>query len=185
MSVPTDLEDVAQSPADADLETVSRILLGMSRGDLLKLYEKHNSPESFVEFLAQSISATSTDEAGSSFASALRPIISRGVVSSVERDPETFGRAIAPVMGPALREAVRQSLTEFVRNTEQLLNDSLSVRGLRWRVEALRTGRSFASVALMHSLIYRWSTSTWSIARADCSCTMRLSIHRWKPGNRS
>jgi OOP family OmpA-OmpF porin len=140
---------------DTELETVARILLGMSRDQLLELYRKHDSPESFVEYLARSIAATSKNDAGGSFASAMAPIVSRGVLTTVERDPETFGRAIAPVMGPALREAVRQSLTEFVRNTEQLLNDSLSVRGLRWRLEALRTGRSFASVALMHSLIYR------------------------------
>ncbi len=38
---------------------------------------------------------------------------------------------------------------------EALEHHSLSWRGIKWRIEAIRTGRSFTEIALLHSLVYR------------------------------
>jgi len=35
------------------------------------------------------------------------------------------------------------------------MEQSLSLRGLKWRLEAIRTGRSFSEVVLLHSLVFR------------------------------
>ncbi len=74
---------------------------------------------------------------------------------SVKRDPQPLIDAVAPVIGPAIRKAVSAAIRGMTRTLNQVLEDSLSPRGLAWRVEAWRTGRSFAEVALLHSLIYR------------------------------
>jgi len=58
-------------------------------------------------------------------------------------------------MGPAIRKAIASALSGMVQSFNQTLNYSMSVRGLRWRWEALRTGRSFAEVVLLHTLLYR------------------------------
>jgi len=58
-------------------------------------------------------------------------------------------------MGPAIRKAISSALSGMIESFNQTLSYSVSVRGLRWRLEALRTGKSFAEVVLMHTLLYR------------------------------
>ena len=43
----------------------------------------------------------------------------------------------------------------FLDSFNQIMDQSLSWQGLKWRVEGLRTGRSFTEVVLLHSLVFR------------------------------
>jgi OOP family OmpA-OmpF porin len=43
----------------------------------------------------------------------------------------------------------------MLESFNQALEHSLSLQGLKWRVESVRTGRPFAEIVLMHSLLYR------------------------------
>jgi OOP family OmpA-OmpF porin len=43
----------------------------------------------------------------------------------------------------------------MVQSFNQSLTYSMSVKGLRWRLEALRTGKSFGEVVLLHTLLFR------------------------------
>jgi len=55
------------------------------------------------------------------------------------------------MIGPATRSA----LSEKIQGMNQALADSFSLRGLKWRWEAFTTGKTFAEVVMLHSLIYR------------------------------
>jgi outer membrane protein OmpA-like peptidoglycan-associated protein len=87
--------------------------------------------------------------------SALMPTVEQAITISVRRDPTTLVDAIFPVMGPAIRKAIAQAFSEMVQSLNQALDHSISIKGLRWRIEALRTGRPFAEVVLSHTLLYR------------------------------
>ncbi|NJM53355.1 MAG: hypothetical protein HC846_08145 [Blastocatellia bacterium] len=43
----------------------------------------------------------------------------------------------------------------MVQSLNQSLEHSISPKGLRWRIEAWQTGKSFAEVVMLNSLIYR------------------------------
>ena len=58
-------------------------------------------------------------------------------------------------MGPAIRKAIAEALRGLVQSLNQALEHSLSWRGIKWRIEALRTGRTFAEVVLSKTLVYR------------------------------
>jgi OOP family OmpA-OmpF porin len=58
-------------------------------------------------------------------------------------------------MGPAIRRAISQALAGMMQSVNQALEHTLSLKGLAWRWEAVRTGTSFAEVVLRHSLLYR------------------------------
>jgi OOP family OmpA-OmpF porin len=73
----------------------------------------------------------------------------------VRRDPTPLVNAIFPIIGPVIRKAVAEALGRLVQSLNQTLDNSLSLRSLRWRLEARRSGRSFAEVVLAHTLIYR------------------------------
>lgn len=86
---------------------------------------------------------------------ALQPTVEGALRESVRRNPQVLVDALFPVMGPAIRRAVASALGEMIQSLNRTLEHSVSLRGLKWRLEAARTGKSFAEVVLLHSLVYR------------------------------
>ncbi len=74
---------------------------------------------------------------------------------SIKNNPQQMVDAIYPVMGPAIRKAISGALTSMAQSLNQRLTYNFSLQGLKWRLESLRTGRSFAEVVLLHTLVYR------------------------------
>lgn len=89
------------------------------------------------------------------FAEALRPSVETALKRSLRDEPEFWAQNMSPLLGPAIRAAVASGLRDMVQTINQVLENSLSVRGWRWRAEAWRTGNSFAQIALLRSLVYR------------------------------
>ncbi len=88
-------------------------------------------------------------------AEALRPTVEAALRRSVRDDPRAWSEAIFPILLPAVRMAVTSALREMVQTLNQVLEHSLSLRSWRWRIEAWRTGKSFAEVVLLRTLVYR------------------------------
>ncbi len=86
---------------------------------------------------------------------ALAPTVEKALNASVRRDPRPLADALFPVMGPAIRRAIAQALAGMMESVNQVLEDSLTIRGLRWRWQAFRSGVSYREIALRHSLVYR------------------------------
>ena len=89
------------------------------------------------------------------FTHALTPPVERAITASVRSNPGPLADALFPVMGPAIRKAVAAALSGMVEGLNRTLEHSLSWRSLVWRVEALRSGKSFGEVMLLHTLVYR------------------------------
>ncbi|MDQ3753136.1 MAG: OmpA family protein, partial [Acidobacteriota bacterium] len=86
---------------------------------------------------------------------ALLPTVEQAINISVRKDPQVLVDAIFPVIGPAIRRASAAALSGMTQSLNQTLAYSLSPRGLKWRLEAFRTGKSFAELVLLHTLRYR------------------------------
>lgn len=92
---------------------------------------------------------------GSRLADALEQPVGECINRSVDRNPTLFADALYPVMAPAIRRSISETLKGLVQSINQAIDHSLSPRGLRWRIEAWRSGESFAAVVIKHTLIYR------------------------------
>ncbi|MBX3237581.1 MAG: OmpA family protein [Nitrospiraceae bacterium] len=86
---------------------------------------------------------------------ALTPHVSDALGVSVRKRPQMIVDAIAPIMMPAIRQAIANALRGMVQSLNQTIEHSLSIRSLRWRLEAYRTGKPFAEIVLLHTLLYR------------------------------
>jgi len=86
---------------------------------------------------------------------ALEPSVQRAVHNAIHHDPAPFADALYPALAPTIRRAISETLRGMVQSLNELLEHSLSIQGLRWRLQALRTRRSFAEVVLSNSLVYR------------------------------
>ncbi len=88
-------------------------------------------------------------------ARALQPVIDTAMKRSARRNPKVIADAIFPSLGPAIRKAISATLMSMVQSLNHILNQSFSFQGIKWRIEALRTRKSFAEVVLLHTLVYR------------------------------
>lgn len=86
---------------------------------------------------------------------ALAPTVEEAITASVRRNPRPLADALFPIFGPAIRKAIAASLSGMLESLNQTLDHSLSWRAVQWRITALRTGRSFAEVVLLNTLLYR------------------------------
>jgi OOP family OmpA-OmpF porin len=85
----------------------------------------------------------------------LNPLVEEAVRISVARDPRILSDTLFPIIGAAVRKAVAHALRGLVASINQTLERSLSLESLKWRLEAVRTGKPFGQVVLTHSLRYR------------------------------
>jgi OOP family OmpA-OmpF porin len=86
---------------------------------------------------------------------ALAPTIEESISASVRRNPQPLADALFPIIGPAIRKAIAATLGAMLESLNTSLEHSLSWRSLRWRLDARRTGRPFAEIVLLNTLVYR------------------------------
>ncbi|MBL3588335.1 MAG: hypothetical protein JMN24_00905 [gamma proteobacterium endosymbiont of Lamellibrachia anaximandri] len=92
---------------------------------------------------------------GEKLSTALSPTVEEIIRVSVKRNIRTFADLLFPVIGPAIRKAMSETLKQMIQSLSQAVENSLSWQGLKWRLESMRSGRPFAEIVLLHSLVYR------------------------------
>ena len=86
---------------------------------------------------------------------AMLPLTQEALSLSIKQSPQLISDSIAPILGPAIRKAIARAMRGMVQSLNQTLEYSMSWKGLQWRWEAFRTGKSFAEVVLLHTLRFR------------------------------
>ncbi len=143
--------------AAARFGELRELLLGRERRRLEELERRLEAlgltPEALAEHLPEAVAERSARD--DQLAVALAPTVEKSLLESVERHPERLAAVIYPVMGPAIRMAIAESLAGLVATINGAIEHSLSPRGLKWRLEAWRSGVPFAQIVLRHALVYR------------------------------
>lgn len=141
------------------LEELRHLILAPEQEALEQLRDRVADPTSRTEdvssVVAEAIQLRRSQGGDEALSHALTPTIESALRESVRKDPGSLADALFPVMGPAIRRSIQETLRSFLDSFNQIMDQSLSVQGLKWRVEALRTGRSFSEVVLLHSLVFR------------------------------
>jgi OOP family OmpA-OmpF porin len=86
---------------------------------------------------------------------AMTPVTERTIRRSVELNPKILAEALFPIMAPAIRRSIGQALETMVQSLNSAVENSLSPQSVRWRVEAWRTGKTFAEVVVVRTLLFR------------------------------
>jgi outer membrane protein OmpA-like peptidoglycan-associated protein len=157
--VPLEPADDSTANGAGALDELRHLILAPEQEALERLLHRVANPESRTEDVSSVVAeaiqrrrATGGDEA---LSDALTPTIETALRESVRKDPGTMADALFPVMGPAIRRSILETLRSFLESFNQIMDQSLSWQGLKWRIEGLRTGRSFTEVVLLHSLVFR------------------------------
>jgi len=146
----------ARDPVE-EFEELRRLLLSREREQLRDLSDrvadKERRSRDIASVLPEAVKLSR--ERGEQLTNALRPAVEDSFKESVDQRPQLFVDALHPIIGPLVRKSVSETLRRLLQSFNQTLEHTFSWRGLKWRWEALRTGRSFAEVVMLRSLVYR------------------------------
>src|SRR5262245_8814580 len=143
-------------PSAQELSELRELILGPERRRLRELERRLDAgatPEEVADLLPEAIALRAGRDR--QLARALAPTVESAIGESVRRNPREIASAIFPVLGPAIRKAIAETLAGLVASINNTIEHSLSPRGLRWRLEAWRTGVPYAQIVLKHALVYR------------------------------
>jgi outer membrane protein OmpA-like peptidoglycan-associated protein len=140
-----------------ELSELRRLLFGVEKTELDKLYERLNNPRITAEDVSRLLpdAAKLISLQNQKLGDAMITTVEHAIQASVKKDENVLATAIFPIVGPATRKAVTSALQEMMQTLDRTLEYSVSPKSLRWRLEARQTGKSFAEVVLLRTLIYR------------------------------
>jgi OOP family OmpA-OmpF porin len=146
------------SPRSRDeLTEVRNLLLGSEQAQLAKLRQRLDDPERRATELSEVIPEAMMLRSGrdDKLTTAIMPNVEKALDASVKRNSSVLVDTLFPLIGPVIRKSIGEALRERVQSFNQGLEHTFSVRGLKWRLEAMRTGQTFGEVVFLNTLVYR------------------------------
>lgn len=142
-----------------DFQELRDLLVAPERQEISRLRERLENPQVRAEdvsrVVAEAIHLRRRQDPGGAITQALTPTVEEALRESVRKDPRVLADALFPVMGPAIRRSITEAIRAMMESFNRTLERSVSVQGLKWRIESIRTGKPFAEVVMLHSLLYR------------------------------
>ena len=153
-------DGVLSKLTEEEIEELRRILLAPEQYQLMQLHRRLDELEapdaqlnSISKYLPEAVAINARK--GDKLAKALSQTFSRTLDVSVQQDTETMVEGISPLVVPALRRGIRESFRSTRNAVKWALQYGVSLQGIKWQIEAMRSGRSFSEVVLSHTLRYR------------------------------
>ena len=140
-----------------ELDELKQILFGEEQRTISALRERIVNPRQRAQDMAECLSESLSISAdkGSELTQSLQTPVTECVKYVARENTHVFANALFPVIMPAIRRSILDSLRSFIQNINQTIDQSFSARGVRWRLEALRTGVPFHEIVLKQTLVYR------------------------------
>ena len=140
-----------------EFATLRELLVGPERQQLDALADRVEEVAITPHMLADQLPEAIALRAGrdGQLGRALAPTVETALRESIRRNPREIATAIFPVLGPAIRKAIAETMSGLVRSINAAVEHSFSVQGIKWRLEAWRTGERYADVVIAHALVYR------------------------------
>ncbi len=140
----------------SELERLRHLLLRPEQQRLDELEGRDQSDAERARDIAELLpsalrQAADNGELGPALAGPLK----EGLRETIRQDAAGLAEVLFPIMGPSIRRAIAEALRDFVNNINGTVAQAVSWKGLRWRMDALRTGRPYGEVVLSHTLSYR------------------------------
>lgn len=144
--------------SDGDLKRLRHLLLGSDYEQVDELAKRVADPEARAKDVAEVIvdaSILSQETDREKLAVALQAPVTKAMNRSIEQDPENLANILFPVMMPAIRRAIADTMRQFTERVDTILSQQLSAQGLKWRVEALTSGVPFREIVLRETLQFQ------------------------------
>jgi len=139
-----------------EIEALRQLLVGSELRKLDQLIKRLENKEKFSSEIGEILPLAMIKSAsqGEHLSRALVPTVEEIVRLSIKSDINKFADALFPVIGPAIRKSITETVRQMFRSMNQIIENSFSLQGLKWRIESMRTGVPFAQIVLSKSLVF-------------------------------
>jgi hypothetical protein len=139
----------------SDFDRLRHLLLDEERGKRVLAEQRIDELERVNSELAALLPGLVTAAPPEPMSRALATPVAAALGNAVHKNRASIVDALFPVIGPIIRKAIAEALRNLMRDLNQVLEHGFSPRGIRWRIEAWRSGVPFAQIVLKHSLRYQ------------------------------
>ncbi|CAK7005014.1 MAG: hypothetical protein DELT_00197 [Desulfovibrio sp.] len=151
------LHELPEAPQDPELVRLRRLLFSREIALLDKIVERQDKKQygaqKVSEVIAEAITMRSAKDHQLNMA--LEPLVDDILKESLRRRQNDFVNALFPLMGPTIRKSIAETFRSMLESFSKSVEMAFSWRGLRWRFEAWRSGKSFSEIVMLHTLVYR------------------------------
>lgn len=141
--------------ADPRMETLRQLLVSREISELSRVTHLLDEPEQLAAAVGDVLPSAAARASHTQLGEALAPAVERAVQRSIQKSPRTLTDILYPVFLPAIRKSIGEKIDQTFQSLNETLRHIFTWHGLKWRLEAWRTGASFSEVVLKHSLVYR------------------------------
>jgi outer membrane protein OmpA-like peptidoglycan-associated protein len=147
--------DYEQHPDE--LAELRALLLGEQMVELQELRKRLDDPgvrtEEVSQVLASAVAISL--KRNRDLQRAFAPVVENALQVSVQKNPAFLATALAPIIGEAVRKSVANAFRAMAESINLMVERSVSLESLKWRIEGWRTGKSFGEMVVLRSLRYK------------------------------
>ncbi|MEN8188242.1 MAG: hypothetical protein ABFS19_00210 [Thermodesulfobacteriota bacterium] len=153
----SDIPDDAATTEATELDELRTLLLPHERHRINRLEQRLDSSKTRADELANVLpdAVRLSSSKNSALNRALEPSIEAGLTASIKKDPKALADVLFPIMGPAIRKSITSTLHAMTQAVNKAVEHSISIQGIKWRLEAARSKQSFAEIVLLNTLEYQ------------------------------
>jgi OOP family OmpA-OmpF porin len=140
-----------------EFDKLKSLLFGEEKESLDSIKERVELPEARTHDVADILPEAiyQSHKNGDHLSVSLRAPVSECLEQAIHEDPQKYGDALYPVMGPAIRRSITEALRAIAQQINEAVEQSLTPQGLQWRFRAWRAGIPFGDYVLQKTLLYR------------------------------
>ena len=142
----------------SELEDLKRLLFGAEKQALDTLSDRVERPEmraaDIADVFPEALRLSHTKGDGSLVRELSEPV-THCLKESFQESPQQYADVLYPIMGPAIRKSIAYALRAFAQQINETMEHSFSAKGMRWRLQAMRSGVPFGEFVIQKTLQYR------------------------------
>ena len=148
---------IPAAPADEDLVRLRTLLFSREIALIDAIMAAREDPRYTAEKVGKVLAEAVQMRSGKDphLAMALEPLVDAIVKTSLHTRRNDFVNALFPLMGPTIRKSIAESFRTMLGSFSKSVEMAFSWKGLRWRLEAWRSGKPFSEIVMLNTLVYR------------------------------
>ncbi|TQV77274.1 OmpA family protein [Aliikangiella marina] len=149
----TILNQSASSQQTDELKRLRELVLGDEYRDAIEQVVDKGFSRNVADVVSEAIEIRNQQD--DTIGQALAPVVDTALKKSIEKSPQSIVNVIFPIIGPSIRKAVSSAILDLLLSINQLIERSVGIRSLKWRIEAWREGTPYAKYILLKNIKYR------------------------------
>ncbi len=161
MALPKKTYQGIDNEEDLKWEELRALFIGDQQAYIQQITEFLQDREKFAKEIGRNlpnalrVSHSINPELARELIDAVQPILEQAIEQSARENTHELSDHLQPIFGPAIRKSINDTFRRMDQSFNSILLRTISLRGVKYRIEAWRTGRSFSEVMISHSLTFK------------------------------